>query len=84
MEQSNNRLIKKEMLNQLTLLSLPLALQSRFGFMVDLLGTVMLGALGEVEISAAAIMIGNAIGFGDTNKVLLLKKCCRQSALLQG
>ena len=55
MEQSNNRLIKKEMLNQLTLLSLPLALQSMFGFMVDLLGTVMLGTLGEVEISAAAL-----------------------------
>ncbi len=55
MEQSNNRLIKKEMLNQLTLLSLPLAFQSMFGFMVDLLGTVMLGALGEVEISAAAL-----------------------------
>lgn len=55
MDNMNNGTLKKEMLKQLTILSLPLALQSMLGFTVNLLDTIMLGALGEVEISAAAL-----------------------------
>lgn len=45
----------KDLLRQLMKIALPVALQSMLGFFVNLLDTVMLGRLGEVQISAASL-----------------------------
>lgn len=53
--QLESRLEKKKIYRQLFQIGIPVAFQSLLVFFVNLLDTIMLGQLGEVEISAAAL-----------------------------
>lgn len=50
-----NRPQTSDLLRQLMALAIPVAFQSMLGFAVNLLDTVMLGSLGEVQISASSL-----------------------------
>ena len=45
----------KSFYKQLAFISIPIALQNLIGFGVNMMDTVMLGSLGEKQISASAI-----------------------------
>ena len=67
----NHKLITVRLFYQKVLsIMLPVALQQAINMGLNMLDTMMLGQMGEVQISASSIVTGHTIGEGDTERAM--------------